>query len=217
MLREKAASCRDGFFLSYPAKAFCFFVWYFSFPNLNLQSLQMQSTLYKTIAFITFLLAFQNSWSQTYLAFDKPGMVKRVRFYTGDKISLKTTEMESFVGGEIKSINPPYVIFDELTRVHIDSVTHLRIDKNKGFDKFRSITSYVLIVSSIGLTGIDMFNSAIDGDRAIDSKLLAVTVPMLAVGLLIRPWGKRTHAIRNNKRLFIIDMDKDLNSKSSKE
>lgn len=158
--------------------------------------------------FVLFLLLFQNGWSQTYLAFDKPGAVKRVRFYEGDKISLKSMGKDEYLGGEIKSIEAPYVIFDELTRVHIDSVTHLRMDKNKGFDKFRSITSYVLIVSSIGLTGIDMFNSAIDGDRAIDQNLLAVTVPMLAVGLLIRPWGKKTHAIRNNKRLFIIDMDK---------
>jgi hypothetical protein len=214
MPRETEAFCMDGFFQLYPKTAFSRFVWFFSFPNLNLQTGYMHLPFYKTIAFITFLLSFQVSLAQTYLAFDKPGMIKRVRFYKGDKISLKTAEMKNFMGGEIQSVDPPYVVFDELTKVHVDSVTHLRIDKNKGFDKFRSITSYVLIVSSIGLTGIDMFNSAIDGDRAIDSNLLAVTVPMLAVGLLIRPWGKRTHAIRNNKRLFIIDMDKDLNNNS---
>ena len=170
----------------------------------------MLITFKKSCTFIILFLISNICLAQTYLAFDKPGIVKRVRFYKGDQISIKTAQTEGFINDEILDIRNPNIEFSDGSIIQIDSITHIRVKNSNGFAKFRGVLSYVLITSGIGYFVIDAFNNSIDGNPVLDEGTVAISGSFVAVGLLIRPWGRRIHKIQNNKRLFIIDMDKGI-------
>ncbi len=163
---------------------------------------------YKLLFLFSSLILFsQNLFAQTYLALDKPGIVKRMRFYIGDEINFKQYGDKKFTTAIIDEIRIPFLILDNTLAVHVDSISHFRADANTGFTKFRRLLSGVLITSGLGYFAIDVFNNSINSSKIFDQNTLTVSAILVGTGLLIKPWKKRVHTIKNNKRLFIIDMD----------
>lgn len=164
-----------------------------------------------------FLLIMMSSYcikAQTYLVFDKPGIVKRVRFYEGETITFKSSSTSNFVTDEIIALNKPYLILAEMGSVHEDSITHFAFGNQNGFAKFRFALSGILITSGIGYFIIDSFNNGINNNEVFDEKTIFTSIPMISLGFLIKPWSKRKFKVGNNRRLYIIDMDSGLNKES---
>lgn len=170
----------------------------------------MPKTFYSIIFTLIFLAFAQNIFAQKYLVFDKPGLVKRVRFHNGDQISFRLAGQKGFQQDVIVDIQSSNLILENAGAIHVDSITHFAMKNQNGFAKFRSVLSGVLVTAGIGYLIIDSFNNVIDNRDVFDKNTIAVAVPLVVTGLIIKPWAKRKHKIANNKRLFIIDMDSGL-------
>ena len=170
----------------------------------------MPKSFYRALLFLIIISPLFQANAQKYLVFDKPGITKRVRFYAGEMIYFKSDKTKSLVQDEIVEINDPFIILNEMGSVHVDSITHFAIGNQNGFAKFRSALSGILITAGIGYFIIDSFNNGINNNDVFDEKTVYASVPMLAFGILIKPWSRRKYKIGNNKRLFIIDMDSGL-------
>lgn len=156
------------------------------------------------MSFLTLTLWY-NCNSQTYLVFDKPGIVKRFRFYPGDLIKFKYNDNE-IIEGSISKLDPKSLEIDQYAVYQIDSITHLYMNKQGAGAKTRGVLSTVLLTAGIGYLSIDAFNNAINGRQVFTEGTLIFSSVAIASGLFLKLFQKRVYRIKNNRRLFVIDM-----------
>ncbi|QNL21518.1 hypothetical protein HZR84_06075 [Hyphobacterium sp. CCMP332] len=170
----------------------------------------MPKSFYKLSLLILFFIIYENCHGQEYLVFDKPGLVKRVRFYPNDNLVFKANNSRSFIKDRIVDFNDNTILFENTLAINVDSIQYIRVKSNTTFSKFRSVLSSVMITGGAGYLIIDSFNNGINNSDILDQKSINASAILVIAGFIIKPWKHRKHKIRNNKRLYIINMDKGL-------
>lgn len=170
----------------------------------------MPKSFHKICFFVLIFLLSEESFGQQYLVFDKPGLVKRVRFYPDDILIFKTSQSDNYIRDQIISFDGQNIFFQNTASVNVDSIKSIKVGNYSSFSKVRAVISNVLITAGIGYLIIDSFNNGINNNDIFDRKSLNTSAILFLTGVLIKPWKNRRHKIGNNKRLYIIDMDKGL-------
>ncbi len=171
----------------------------------------MPKSFYKIFFAVLFFIFSGESIAQKYLVFDKPGLVKRVRFYPNEELTFKTSKSGIYIRDKIVGFEGQTVLFQNTLEVNVDSIKFIKVGNVSTFSKVRSVVSGVLITSGVGYLIIDSFNNGINSKDVFDPKTLNASAIMILAGVIIKPWSNRRHKIGNNKRLYIIDMDEGLN------
>ncbi len=170
----------------------------------------MSKSFYKISLLILFFLIYGKCLGQKYLVFDKPGLVKRVRFYPNENLIFRANNSKTFIEDRIVDFNDNTILFENTLSINVDSIQYIRVKSNTTFSKFRSVLSSVMITGGAGYLIIDAFNNGINNSDIFDQKSVNASAILVLAGMLIKPWKHRKHKIGNNKRLYIIDMDKGL-------
>ena len=140
--------------------------------------------------------------AQRILAFDKRGIVKRIRYYEGDFIKLKLSSGE-ILTGDLRTLKASsFVINGQI--VHKDSVTKVyNTQKLYGFKLFGSI----LMTTGIAYFSVDSFNRLINKDSPIvaESSIKASGV-LLGMGLVSSLIANKSYKISKRRPLKIIDL-----------
>jgi hypothetical protein len=138
--------------------------------------------LFRIVSVITLMACVQSTcFSQTSLAIDKGGKVKRIHFYTGYRIEVKVKEEKKSIVGFIENVEDSAIIL-EGRRIKISEIDYV-INPNGAY--------IWRFLSAVGIKGglvyftLDAGNRLINGDRpVIDDKVLKVSVPILFVGVV---------------------------------
>jgi len=144
------------------------------------------TTLYKNslrfTGLILLLFCIQTTCiSQTSLAVDKGGKVKRIHFYTGSTIIVKVKEEKEIIKGYIGNVEDSAIIL-EGRRVKLSQIDYI-INPNGPY--IWRLLSQLGIKGGIVYFTLDAGNRLISNDRPIvDDKTLKVVIPFLAVGVI---------------------------------
>lgn len=160
----------------------------------------------QTIRFFLFSLLFSflsiNSFSQKIVVFDKGGKVKRVRYFEGEYISLKTTDKVK-LAGTISSIKDSSFVVGGI-EVFLDSVVAVyKTQTGMGYRLGRN----VFIIPAIGYLPLISFNGLINNDSPIVRRNQIYTgVAFMGVAAIFHFLANKPYKIRHNRPLKIIDI-----------
>jgi hypothetical protein len=140
--------------------------------------------------------------SQKILALDKPGKVKRIRYYEGDVISLKT-DSGIWVRGEINRLLDSSLFIDN-QQIHLSDIKSVQ-KTQKGFGW--RLLAKVCINAASGYFLIDTSNRLINGDQPmVHEGTIKASGIMYGVFFISSTIGNRKYRINKNRTLKIIDI-----------
>ena len=156
--------------------------------------------------FVTlFLLISAQGSAQKFLAIDKSGKVKRLRFYVNEKINIRLQDENFFRSGYINAIEDTSFIFEGKS-IPLSSVDAILIYKNKGGHAFIKELSVKLPGAGVFLLLVTTVNSLINASYPlIPASMLMITGGMAATGILLHPLTFRVYKTKNHP-LKIIDV-----------
>jgi hypothetical protein len=139
------------------------------------------------IAFTAALLTYTSAVAQKFLAIDKSGKVKRLRFYVNDKINIRIQDENFFRSGHIDAIEDTSFIF-EGAHIPLSRVDAILVYHNKGGSPFLKELSIKLPIGAVFLLAITAINSAINSSYPlIPTTMYIITGTMVATGLILYP------------------------------
>jgi hypothetical protein len=140
-----------------------------------------------------------------YLVLDKPGIVKRIRFYPGTRLTFKLTDDKRLYAGKIEAIRKHSVVIFN-TELPIRDIRKVRVPQQAPMGKF-------LYGLGSGMRGVGTLFALIGGGNYLltsDQKNGRVTAQaglgLLGVGQLFRGFNRRTYKINKNRRLKTIEI-----------
>ena len=143
--------------------------------------------------------------SQKFLALEKYGRIKRLRFYVNDKINVKLNNENFFRSGYINELGDTSFLL-EGESILLSKVNAIRIDKDKRGSVFLRSLGVMLPLGGAFFLGITAGNSLINHSYPLVSENMCyVTGAMAATGLLLYPLTFRVYHIRHHP-LKIIDV-----------
>ena len=159
--------------------------------------------LFRFLFFSLFLLCLStNVYSQKILAFDKSGKVKRIKYYEGEFIKLKT--VDGFVyEGVITQINDSSFFIDSKS-FQLSSVKKVyNTQKLYGF----RILGGVFITAGAVYFPLDSFNKLINNDDPLlSTESAAISEAFLGTGFICAAIANRGYKISSKRPLKIIDL-----------
>lgn len=154
------------------------------------------------IIFIALLFSTGNLVAQKIVAFDKPGKVKRIRYYKGDHIKLNLNSGERIFGTIDQIMDSSFVVqgmvigISEVNRVY-------NTQRLAGFKFF----SKLFILGGAAYFPIVTVNRAINNDDPTFSKQAAIiSGSMLATGIIFQLIANKSYKISENRPLKILDL-----------
>ena len=157
----------------------------------------------KFLFFVTFFLNLLTSaYSQKIIAFDKRGKVKRVKYYEGEFIRLKTHDKQ-LIRGVITRINDSS-FFVESKQVQLNAVSKVfNTQKLYGIN----LMGNVFFIAGSGYVTLDSFNRLINNDNPVFNEQSAkVSGYLLGAGLVCYLIANRGYKISKKRPLKIIDL-----------
>ncbi|MES2734186.1 MAG: hypothetical protein V4714_20735 [Bacteroidota bacterium] len=139
---------------------------------------------------------------QKYLVFDKPGKVKRVRFFVGNEITFLLKGDNVVYQEAITAIDDSsFTIFG--TKVLIREVDRVILRTN---NFFINVGSRYLPAAGIIYFLADNLNPVFQGSSFKVSPTSAIIgASLVTVGIVLKQFQKRRHKIGKNKRLRILE------------
>jgi len=142
------------------------------------------------------------TFSQKILVFDKSGKVKRVRYYEGEHISLKTTSKEK-INGTISQIRDSSFVVDgkELTLFSVAKVYNTQT--GMGYQ----LVANIFILPAIGYIPLITINGLINNDSPIfRANQLYYAGGFIGITLISNYLANRPFRISEKRPLKIIDI-----------
>lgn len=141
-------------------------------------------------------LLFPDTLAGRYLVLDKPGFVKRIRFYPGTRIKFKlkgeSTKYEAVLQGVGEN---SIIVFD--TPIPLDEISKIYYTKPNSFFPLASGS-----LTSGGLLFILM--GSINGLSRNNFDLIVPGVLFVALGQAVKPFYQRGYRINGKRRLRIL-------------
>lgn len=151
-----------------------------------------------------FFISF-SSYGQKFLAIDKGGRVKRIKFFESDFIHLKTNS-DSIVSGQITRLKDTSFVV-ERTEVSLSSIKYVSFsDKNYGL----KLISTLAFTAGIGYFTLDSGNRLINNDQPIvHNNAVKVGSIFMGVAFLSKVLSARKFRIGARHPIKIIDISID--------
>jgi len=160
---------------------------------------------YFTALFIVSFLICASASAQKFLAMDKSGKVKRLRFYVHDKINIRLKDETFFRKGNIDAIRDTSFIFDG-SNIPLQRVDAILVYKNKGGHALLRQASIKLPFGAAFLLFITAANSLINSSYLlVPTRMYIITGGIAATGLLLYPLTFRVYRTEKHP-LKIIDV-----------
>ena len=160
---------------------------------------------YFTPILIIVLLICTSATAQKFLAIDKSGKIKRLRFYINDKINIRLDDENFFRSGYIDAIDDTSFIF-EGKNIPLSRVNALLVYKNKGGHALLKELNGKLPAAGIFLLFLTGVNSLVTKSYpVIPATIAIISGSMIAAGLLLRPLTFRVYHAKKHP-LKIIDV-----------
>ncbi len=144
-------------------------------------------------------------FGQKFLALDKRGKIKRIKFYTGSYISFKTKDNLEYEGkiGFLKDssfiLNNQEIMLSKIKSIYIE-------DNHSGL----SLLSDITYVAGLGYFLIDTTNGLINDENPVVLEETArVSAIFLSISLGSRLFASRTFKINNKHPVKILDLSID--------
>lgn len=158
--------------------------------------------LEKQITFLLLLLFSLNSYGQKFLALDKRGKVKRIRFYKGDSITLKT-KSDSLISGIIQ-------LFEDSSfwvsgqPVVLSDIKSIQSPKNNSGLKLISNLSFL---AGSGYFILDSGNRLLNNEKPfVEKSTVKTSAIFIGIAIFSFSVSKRSYQINNRHPLKIIDI-----------
>ena len=152
-----------------------------------------------------FLLIAYSGTAQKFLAIDKSGKIKRLRFYINDKINIRLQDENFFRSGYIDAIEDTSFIFDG-KNIPLSRVDAMLVYKNKGGHALIKEASGKLPVAGIFLLAVTAVNSLINSSYPlIPVNMYLICGGMVVTGFLLHPLTYRVYKAKKHP-LRIIDV-----------
>ena len=158
---------------------------------------------YKTIFFLLLLnICWQTTIAQKFLSLDKGGKIKRIKFYEGDYIHIKTVDHLSHHGVISQLLDSSFILNNQ--EVFINEVSSV-VFKNKSYGL--NLISGVSFLAGIGYFAIDTSNRLINDDKPkIHSNTSRSSLAFLSVAIVSKVLSNKTYKVNKKHRLKIIDI-----------
>jgi hypothetical protein len=142
------------------------------------------------------------SQGEKYLALDKPGRVKRIRFYMGDELTFKLKGDKTMYSSTIEAVGDSTITIRE-TQIPIKDIALIKLPKEAGF-----INQAIYILPRAGILYFlaDTFNPVFRGGSPDVSRSgIVVGGSFIAGGLILKLLNKRKFRINNYRSLRILE------------
>ncbi len=161
----------------------------------------MQRIKKSWIFLILFALGF-NLGAQNIFIVERPGTIKNYKFYSGDKIKLRTISNDTLISGTISIIYDSSIIIDDANEITIGNIAAI-YRKPWGYN----FLQYLTVLSGIAYLGISTINGLINSDNPIvPEETLIISGSMIAFGVALTPLTTRKYKIDKEKwRVVILD------------
>ena len=158
------------------------------------------------ILFLTaFLLISVPGTAQKFLAIDKSGKEKRLRFYVNEKINIRLHDENFFRSGTIDAIGDTSFVFDG-KNIPLSDVGAVLVYKNEGGHAFVKELSGKLPGGGIFLLLVTAANSLINASYPlVPVSMYIISGSLVAGGFLLRPLTYRVYKAKKHP-LKIIDV-----------
>lgn len=158
-----------------------------------------------TLLFIAAFLVSKPASAQKFLAIDKEGKIKRLRFYVHDKINIRLNDEAFFRSGQIDSIADTSFIFSG-KNIPVKNVNAVLVYKNKGGHAFLKEASGKLPIGGAFLLSVTAVNSLINHSYPlVPARMYIICGGIAATGFALHPLTFRIyHAAKHP--LKIIDV-----------
>lgn len=138
-----------------------------------------------------------------FLALDKPGMVKRIRYYVGDEIVF-------YMGGdrwktEILSIKSDTIIVTEAGKVPVKNIEAVVVPSRSWFLRQGA---FVFPVAGVGYFLMDTLNprNYENGNDRITAENITISSSLVGAGILCRIFRKKKYKINKRHLLKTIEV-----------
>lgn len=165
--------------------------------------------LFRKRYFLILLTAFyfisSTASAQKFLAIDKSGKIKRLRFYVNDKINIRLNDENFFRSGYIDAIEDSSFIFDG-NRIPLSRVDAILVYKTGGGHAFLREASAKLPVGAAFLLFVTTVNSLINHSYPlIPANMYIICGGIAATGFLLRQLTFRKYQTKKHP-IKIIDV-----------
>jgi hypothetical protein len=157
-------------------------------------------TIYWIIFYL--FLAGLNLSAQNIFVLERPGTIKNYKFYSGDKIKIRTISNDTVISGLISLIYDNSIIIDNKNEIMTGNIA--AIYRNRwGY----SFLQYLSLFAGIAYVSINTLNGLINSDTPIvPTETLIISGSMIAFGIALSPLTTRKYKIDNQKwRVLILD------------
>ena len=144
-------------------------------------------------------------FSQKFIALEKHGRIKRLRFYVNEKINVRLTGENFFRSGYIDELTDSSFFLDG-ENIQLKKIDAVYVYKIKGGHSLLRQLVFYLPAGGVFIIGLAAVNSVINNDYPLVPKnTLYVAGGMSVTGLLLYPLTFRVYRTKNHP-LKIIDV-----------
>ncbi|HLG34945.1 MAG TPA: hypothetical protein VI757_08710 [Bacteroidia bacterium] len=154
---------------------------------------------------LTFFFILNDVCAQKFLALEKHGRIKRLRFFEGDKINIRLQDENFFRSGYIDAFTDTSFFLDG-ENIPVSKVNALLVYKSKGLHPLLRELTVKLPFGGIFVMSLASINSVINNDYPLIPKnIYYVAGGMAVAGLLLYPLTFRVYKVKRHP-LKIIDV-----------
>ena len=147
----------------------------------------------------------ETTFSRKFLALEKHGRIKRLRFFENDKINIRLQDENFFRSGYINEFTDTSFFLDG-ENISIKKIDAVRIHKTKGGHVLLRQMVFYLPAGGVFFFGITATNSLInDSEPLVPKNMYYSSAGMAAAGLLLYPLTFRVYRTKRHP-LKIIDV-----------
>jgi hypothetical protein len=140
--------------------------------------------------------------AQNIFVIERPGTIKNYKYYSGDKIKIKTLLNDTLISGIITQVKDSSMVINNSNEIMIGDIAVI-YRKPWGFN----FLQYLSLMAGISYLGISTINGLINMDEPIVPKeTLIISGSIIAFGAVLTPLTTRKYKIDNEKwRTSILD------------
>ena len=162
----------------------------------------MQQSRLPILLFLIGMFLYSNSFSQKFVAVDKGGRIKRVRYFQGDYIQLKTIAKENYYGTITSIDSNSFNIGPE--KIHLSDVC---VVYRKNAIYGLSLLSKVSLIAGIGNFTIDSGNRLINKEfPTVRDETVRLGAGLVLVSFLSNHLSNKRLKINKRHPIKIIDI-----------
>jgi hypothetical protein len=142
-------------------------------------------------------------YAEYFLALEKPGFVKRLRFYETERLDFKLKKESHWQKSLLVDIRKDYFVSDDFARIYFEDIKSVRIRRDSWFLNQGSI---LLPIAGLGYFLMDTLNPAnrFEGEPVITNRNITLSGSLLMGGLLCQIFKTQRYRMGKWKYLKAI-------------